>query len=45
MLTFKVLQGSKVLADLTCTTDELEAGQSTALDCLSTDKYPSSYSR
>lgn len=43
LLTIKVLDGDRVLADITCSTDELEPGQTTAIDCLSGDKLPRAY--
>ncbi len=45
LLTIKVLRGTRVLADITCSTDELEPGQSAAMSCFSSDDFPAKYGK
>jgi len=44
-LSFTLLKGTKLLASIDCSSDEIEKGQSVALKCLSTDKLPKAYDK
>jgi hypothetical protein len=42
-LTFKFLDGQRVLASTDCFTDRLEPGQLASMDCLGIDDFPTKY--
>jgi len=42
-MTFKFLQGNRVVASASCSTDELAPGQVASMECTGLDEYPKSY--
>jgi len=42
-LTFKFMQGNRVLGSTECSTDQLDPGQVASLDCFGTSDFPTAY--
>lgn len=40
LLTFRLYKGKNVLAEISCDSKEMQKGETSKLDCLSTDKLP-----
>lgn len=45
LVDLKLMKGSEILATVSCTSDRLQVGQTTTLDCSSTDDLPDDYDR
>ncbi len=43
LVEIKLMKGSEVLAVVDCTTEQIQKGQTTTLDCTSADKLPDDY--
>ena len=43
LLTFRFYKGSENLAEISCNGKELQQGESSTMDCFSTDKFPAGY--